>query len=152
MDLRLWTTPDEVRALLGINEADISDATILLPVYSVGLEAEARDVSPRLPSEFKRVAALVTLTEDEAWFLRVARSFAAYAVARMVLTALPLAAMRDSSDGKASEARFASAPYHDTMKMLESSFNVAKGRVLPALSQVTVSAPPRSQWLSQRPS
>lgn len=139
LDLRQWTTPEEVRALLGIQPADISDASLLLPIYSVGLEADIRDINIRILAEFDRILGIPYKSGDQDWFLAVAKSFAVHSVARQVLTALPLAALRDMGDGKSLDARFAGDPYKETAQRLEAAYAVAKARLVPALQTVTPS-------------
>ena len=56
-----FTTPADVRALLGVNDIEVADVTLGLPVFEMGLRHELRKVS----ADFD-VIALFTAANDKA--------------------------------------------------------------------------------------
>jgi hypothetical protein len=140
VDLTEYTSFAEVRAILGVSEDEVEDATLGLPVYATNLEAELRDVSLSLPTSYQAVRAKIVRTPEEDWFFRITQQFAAHVVAKQCLTALPMAAPREMSDGKASMSRFADSPYRDTIRRVESDLETNRTRLKAALDAVNASA------------
>ena len=138
MDLLDYTTPDEVRAALGVSDDELQDATLLLPVYSTNLEAELRDVSVSLLSAFQTVRGIpeVSRTDAQTWFLQVTSLFATYAVAKQLCTSLPMFSPKEITDGKASVVRFSADPYQATIARIEEQYRVNQGRLKAALDAV----------------
>jgi hypothetical protein len=130
VDLLDFTTPDEVRAALGVSDDELEDTTLALPVYSTNLEAELRDVNVSLISRFQEVSSMPDAQRSDAqsWFLQVTRLFATYVVARQLCTSLPMFSPKEITDGKASVVRFSSDPYQATITMVEEQYRVNQAR------------------------
>ena len=84
MTLFDYTTPAEVRALLGVEVDELADETVELDLYYQGLLADLEDLSTNLPTDFMTVATIDEgeRTAAEGRFYRAARVFAACAVAK----------------------------------------------------------------------
>lgn len=137
MDVTAYTTYDDIRAALGVSVDELEDTTISLKVYSVGLEADLRDVSANLISDLEAVRSKLPgdRTSSESWLLDTASMFATYSVARQLTAALPLFALKEITDSKAAEARFAGNPFESTIRMIQAQFDVARDRLSTAYDQ-----------------
>lgn len=126
-----YTTYDDIRAVLGVSSDEIEDSTLSLQVYEFGLSSEIRAVSRSLATDVATVIAIAegSRTTAEAELLEVMSLFATYAVARQLLTSLPLFSPKEISDGKASQTRYATNPYEETIRRVESEFNRFKAEL-----------------------
>lgn len=103
MALATYTTPDEIRAVLGVSDEELADAVILLPTYDKALRLDLYAVDSGLETLYtsKKGSALPA---DE-MFLTLTDLFATYSVAKHLTESLPNFAPRTISDGKASMQR-----------------------------------------------
>lgn len=152
-----YTTFADVRALLGVNDIELSDATLALEVYSHSLTAELEEVDVGLPAKFVEVAD----TDDSAWttaqrrFFESCRLFSAYAVAKQATTALPMFGPKDVGDSKAVISRFSDSPYKQTEKKIKEGFDLQKTRLAKAYADLnttsTTTATPRTMLVISSP-
>ena len=107
---------NDVRAVLGLNDIELDDATLSVPVVGLSLQAELRDVARRLPQDLAacRASPPAQRSEVQTQFLAGVHLFATYSVAMQLCAALPLMAPKEVSDGKAAVVRFAGSPYEVT--------------------------------------
>ncbi len=138
MDPWGYTSPDDIRAVLGVSDEELEDATISLPVYALTLEAELRDIGPSLPADLEVVRDKDSglRTDDETWMLKAAQLFITFSIARQLTTGLPLFSPKEITDSKASVVRFASNPYADTIAMVRDQFAVNQARLSTAYKVV----------------
>lgn len=113
MALLDYTSYDEVRAVLGVSEKEITDATLALDVYQLNLSVELAALSEALEGDYATVSAVAanTRTALQTKFYGAVRLFSTYAVAFQLLAALPNFSPKDITDGKAAVGRYADSPY-----------------------------------------
>lgn len=119
-----YTTYDDIRAVLGVSSDELEDSTLSLTVYEYGLSSELRSINRAIPTDHATVAAKSesTWTNEERDFIEVMSLFSTYAVARHLLTSLPLFSPKEISDGKASMVRYSINPYEETIKRVEGMY------------------------------
>lgn len=130
-----FTSPEEIRAVLGVDEVDIADATLALPIYENYLTMELEDLDVGLPALFTTTAALSNPTDAQTRFLSTAKVFATFALAKQLTGSLPLFALKQESDGKAQASRFDN-PYRDVVASINREYDRAKARLLSAMTAV----------------
>lgn len=120
-----YTTYDDIRAVLGVSSEELEDATVSLQVYEFGLSSEIRSVSRTLVSDLATVVA-----SPEAGWTDVQRElvegmtlFCTYSVARQLLTSLPLFSPKEITDGKASQVRYSTNPYEETIRRVQAEYS-----------------------------
>jgi len=119
---------DEVRAALGVNDLELSDAVLSLPVYEIGLIRELTKISSSLPAAFSSIndkdeASRTSAEED---LLSATHLFCVYAVARQAGVPLPMMAPKDIGDGKATLSRFSGEPFTAVLSGIDAAYNAAK--------------------------
>ena len=157
MAITSYTTYDDVRAVLGVTDNELTDATLGLSVYDMNLQTELVDVGPSLPSVFATVDALDPSTQSDiqAAFVTATKLFATYAVAKQLGSALPMFSPKEMTDGKSMMQRFGTNPYQDTLARIDKAFNRNLDRLVKAYGAVNaalVDTPLRTFMLSGSPS
>ena len=108
MTLATYTTPAEVRAVLGVSTTELPDAVVNLPIYETGLELALEDVASTLQALY--VAALAVLPADrtttETKLIKLVGLYSAYIIARDMLTSLSQFTVSRLTDGKAEFQRY----------------------------------------------
>jgi hypothetical protein len=124
-----YTSYAEVRAVLGVSEDEISDATLALPIYAESVQIELEEVGAEIPADFAAVVAIDegTRTDAQNKFYAAVGLFAAYAVAVQLGSSLPLFAPKSITDGKAGFARDSSSPYKEALKAAKASYERFRG-------------------------
>jgi hypothetical protein len=114
----------EVRSALGVNDLELKDSVLSLPVYEMGLIREINKVSTSLPAAFSSVLAKSpsTRTANESALYSAMHLFSVYAVARQVGVSLPTFAPKDVGDGKASVSRFSGEPFEKVLDRIDSMY------------------------------
>lgn len=133
--LTTYTTYADIRAVLGVSDEDLDDATLSLQLYDDYLTQELEDVSLDLPGIYATKKALSTPTATELRFLTACNLFSTFAVAKQLTAALPLFATKTVTDGKAATGRFDN-PYRDTIKNVTEQFERMRNRLVAALAAV----------------
>lgn len=120
MPLTPFTTNEQVRAVIGVTDDELADATLALEMYSLGLRYELNSIGEpandgALAVAFETAAAL---TEDARTTVQrklydAVVLFAPYPIALHLETAVPLFAPKAITDGKASVMRHAESPFKD---------------------------------------
>jgi len=141
MALTQYCELDEVRAALGVNEVELPNAVLNLPVYEIGLVRELSKISASLPAAFSSTLAtpLATRTEAQSAFFDAARLFCVYACARQVGVSLGAMAPKSVGDGKASLSRFSDSPYKDVLARVEAMCSGARENLAEAYGTLTSS-------------
>ena len=108
MTITDYTTYAEIRALLGVSDEEISDVELALPVWSLLLNEKLSDISEAVDTNRTTVSTIpvASRTPEQAKFYNVSSLYAAYAVSQELLTALPMFAFSQLTDGKAEIHRF----------------------------------------------
>jgi hypothetical protein len=122
MSLLNFTTTDDVRGALGVSDEELEDDVILLQLYEDTLRAELDEISFDLVAEHASLAALAVLNGPQERFMRYARLFATYAVARALTNTLPMFGPKSVEDGKARVERFQD-PYRETTKAVAAEYD-----------------------------
>lgn len=139
-----YTTPGEIRAILGVDVTDIDDATLALPIYEKYLLSDLEDIDVTLPDTYTTTKALLTPSASELRFLRCAQVFATFSLGKQLTGSLPLFALKQETDGKAQATRFDN-PYKDVAKNVAAEYERAKTKLLQAMqalgSSTTVTTP-----------
>lgn len=138
--LTAYTTPQEVRATLGVSSTELTDATLSLPIYVTHLEIELEEINPLVFTQMARISSIQVPdapTALEAKFLATAKMFSAYAVAKHMLVSLPLFSVETLEDGKALFTRFNEA-YADIKEGVEGMYSKLKYRLGLLLQQLEV--------------
>jgi hypothetical protein len=119
-----YTSQDEVRAALGVDSDELSDATLDLDMYYQYLLVELRSISATLLTDFATVVGIAegSRSAAQAALFAAVKLFAPYAVAVFVLPSLPLLAQKALTDGKASVTRFSGEPYKDTSERVQAMY------------------------------
>jgi hypothetical protein len=140
--IRTYTTYDEIRAVLGVSDEDIEDATLELAIYDHYLTMELEEVNIDLPETFATTNALTTPTAVQSRFLQATAMFAAFAVAKQLTSSLPLFAAKQVTDSKAGITR-SDNPYKDTIKSIGIEYTRVRNRLIQSLDALgsTTAAP-----------
>lgn len=135
MSLTTYCEFDEVRSALGVNDLELKDSVLALPVYEMGLVRELNKVSTSLTAAFSAVSAksVGSRTEAEGGLYDAVHVFSVYAVARQVGVSLSVFAPKDVGDGKATISRFSGEPFKVTMDGVNEYYQIAKDAVRQAL-------------------
>lgn len=139
MTLEDYISFDDVRAALGVSDDEIEDTTLSLDLYAFNLVAELEGISLTLPADYaaQKETSPSTWSDIQNRFHQSVRVFSAYAVAKQALTALPLFAPKEQTDGKAGVVRFAQNPYKDTITGVLVSYDQARLRLVTAYGAIT---------------
>ena len=121
MSLTTYCQYDEVRAALGVNQVELADSVLALPVYEMGLVRELNRLSTSLNPAFSLIARKrdTDRTEAERGLHQAVSLFSAYAVASQVGVSLANFAPRSVGDGKATLTRFSGEPYKAVLEEVE---------------------------------
>lgn len=135
MALTTYLQLAEVRAALGVNDIELKDAVLTLPVYEMGLVRELNKISTSLPAAFSSIAAKAAgvRTVAEAALYDATKLFSVYAVARQVGVSLASFAPKDVTDSKAGVSRFSGEPYKDTMARLDVMYSALRDSLVTAM-------------------
>jgi hypothetical protein len=108
LDLLDLTSYDEVRAVLGVSDEELSDTTLALPIYLQKLQMDLESVHPDLEDLYASTAALPESirTFQQQKLFNVVQVYAAHASARTLLTSAALFAPKNITDGRAGVERF----------------------------------------------
>lgn len=136
MALTAYCELSEIRAALGVNDIELPDTVLNLPVYEIGLVRELNRVSVSLPVAFSAVSAIAEEARTDAGqaLMDAVRFFSVYAAARQVGVSLGSIVPKTVGDGKASISRFSDSPYKDVLTRVESMYQAARGGVLDSLA------------------
>lgn len=135
MALTTYCALNEVRAALGVNDIELSDTVLNLPVYEIGLVRELNKVSTSLPVAFSTCSNLAeeSRTDKQQALVDATHLFAVYACARQVGVSLGSIVPKDIGDGKATLSRFSDSPYKDVMDRIETMYLACKASLIDSL-------------------
>lgn len=133
--MQKYTSYDEVRSVLGVEDDELLDETLALPVYLNLLLEDLMDVNINTEKMFDDISGEDDPTPLQLRFLRLVGTFSTYSVARHLTTSLPMFAPRSLGDGKATMSRFLD-PYKDTIKKIEEQFTLTQGRLQQVIDEL----------------
>jgi hypothetical protein len=113
-----YTTPSEVRAVLGVNVDELPDATLALPMYARALQAALEGIAVDLPTDYATIAAKVEgdRTVPEQRVFDTAALYATYQIAVQLASSLPIFSPKQITDGKSGFSRYADSPYKEAVR------------------------------------
>jgi len=141
MSLTTYCDFGEVRSALGVNDIELPDEVLDLPVYAMGLIRELNRLSVSLNTAFLTIYAKApaSRTPDEAELHDSVRLFSVYAAAKQVGVSLANFAPKDVGDGKATVSRYAGDPFEKVLSGIDDYYSALRGE-LRALYEVFSSA------------
>ena len=128
MPITDYATYDEIRAVLGVSDEELEDATLDLPMYEKLLDMELLDISEDLPTLYASITANPAATAQEKKLLDVVSVFSAFAISKHLLTSLPLFAPKRITDGRAETDRVTD-PFEDVRQGVNSMYSTLKTRI-----------------------
>lgn len=141
MSLLDFTTYQDIRAALGVNDVELGDDTLGLSLYSNNLTAELDDLSPNLVAKYREALAVpdADRTDAQRRLIGTTSLFATYTVAKQLSASLSMFAPKTVTDSKAEVSRFAD-PYRETIKQVKSQWELYRQRTTAALAAATSSS------------
>lgn len=101
MPVSTYTTSNEIRAALGVSTTELPDSTLVLPMYDTVADLAVDEVHSKLEDLFEATVVLPTPTATEQKFIDVVKLYVTYALAKHLLSSLPLFSVQRLTDGKA---------------------------------------------------
>lgn len=128
MSLTTYCEYEEVRSALGVNDLELKDSVLGLPVYEMGLVRELNRLSTSLNAAFYAVSAksASTRTTEEAALVNAVRLFSVYAAAKQVGVSLANFAPKDVGDGKATVSRYAGEPFEKVLSRVDEMYSALR--------------------------
>lgn len=145
MTISTYTTPANIRSVLGVDDDELPDATVLLAVYEDALTLALTTVYQQDPSqdvEALYTTASVGTTKQEKLFCAALRQFVTYYVASRLCSSLPLFTTQAVGDSKDSMERFATNPYRDTITSVKTNLNESRGNLVTLMGALLASSTP----------
>lgn len=138
MNLTDYTTYDEVRAVIGVSDEELSNADLALPLWSTILQTKLSETSDVLLDTYADVSAIaeVSRTVNQQKFYLLARLYSAYAVGEELLATQSMFGFKRVTDGKAETERF--DKWEDVKVGVIKGASVAKKRLMLALGLLGV--------------
>ena len=108
MSLSDYTSPDQVRAALGVSDLELSDATLSLNIYEMQIRLDLEDISDTLADSYLVAAALPSdsRTTLQQKLVDLTQLFSTYSVSKNLLTSLKMFGPKRITDGRAETERF----------------------------------------------
>ena len=140
--LATYTTPETVRAVLGVSKTELTDATLNLGIYLTMVEHNLDDVSEGIVAEFAIVSAIPegTRTAQQKKFFELVQLYAPYSLAKELLVSLPLFSVKSLTDGKAEFQRQDNV-FEDVKDGVDAALTSLKYRLLAAYQTLTGATP-----------
>lgn len=136
MLITTYTTYNDVRAMLGVNDEELEDGTLALESFSTGLQLDLEDIDQTLPATYAALPPTGRTATQERFYLTT-RLFATYSVAMQLSTSLPLFSPKNVTDGKAAVGRYADSPYKDVIKKIQADYDRYRARLEKAFAALS---------------
>lgn len=142
MAIEDYTTPDEVRSALSVNDTELPDEEVQLPMVEQRLQLRLYEINELLETRYAEIKAIPegTRTANQKKFFAAASLLNTYAVAMDYCPTLGTMMTRILSDGKASQERF-NEVVDDTIAGIQSMYELAKNRALAWLQVIDTGTP-----------
>lgn len=116
--LLTYTSYAEVRAVIGVSATELPDTVLSQPMYDTHLLNALEDVAVGIPALFIAISALSAsaATADQTRFLGLVSLFAPYAIAKQLLTSLPMFGIQSLTDGRAGFTRLSDSAIYDDVR------------------------------------
>jgi hypothetical protein len=103
-----FTSPETIRALLGVHELELEDAELLQPIHAFTVTEGLLDIGGAVQTQYAVIAALApsSRTATQTRYYETVRFYSAALVAQAVLPALPMFAPQSLEDEKDKMKRF----------------------------------------------
>jgi len=122
-----FTDFESIRSLLGVSTDELSDETLIAPVYENQLKVKLNTLNATLLEDYLTTVSQPTPTVLDSSFLAATQLFCSYSVAMHLAQSLPMFAPKTLTDGKAAFSRFSEA-YKELQKGLGAGLTeAAKG-------------------------
>lgn len=133
-----YTTYDDVRAALGLDDTELTDTTLALTTYASVLQRTLRGTTDStgksLYAYFDELSVIVDPTDDQDTLLGLIKEFSTYTVAVACLPGLSLMVKKTESDGKATITRFsAEATFKDVANNVTQKWVDIKNEILTSI-------------------
>lgn len=129
MALTQYTTPDEVRGILGVAAKELPDAVLESALQEQLLIIDLEQINVSLPASY--LALTGALSANQTRFQSLVQAFSAYSVAREKLSGLPLSSPVRIQDGRAELERTAD-PYKGVREGVEAMYAFLRARLAAA--------------------
>lgn len=138
MNLTHYTTNEEVRAVIGVSEEEITDSDLALSIWSTVLEMKLNETSELVISTYDSIASMQVAdrSSNQQKFYLLTRMYSAYAVGEELLATQPMFSFKRITDGKAEAERF--DKWEDVKIGVIKGASVAKKRLMLALGLLNV--------------
>lgn len=138
--LQDFTTPDEIRAVLGVAESELTDDVIDLPLYERLLSMDLREIALDLATDYLALPDAGSRTSAEQLFFDCVQVYSAYAVAYVLVQNEAMFAPEVITDSKTTLQR--ANPYIEAKASVTAGYGLMRGRLIAAYSATgpTVSA------------
>jgi len=128
----LPVSSDTIRAVLGVTAEELEDATLALPIYEYVFDMEVEEISSDLKTAYTTAEAVPTPRPTNTQRLvQVYEVFAAYSVARHLLTSLKMFAPKVITDGQAEVERVVD-PFSSTKDAVNQTYDIMRTRLVKA--------------------
>lgn len=127
-----YTDTVTVRALLGVNDIELEDTTLLLPTSDLLISEGLLDLGEGVPTMYATIQALSSRTANQTRFYEQVRLYSATLVANHMLASLPMFAPRKLTDSKATMERV-DDPYKELAANLAGTLSWLRGRIIATL-------------------
>lgn len=140
-----YTTYDTVRAVLGVAEEELEDATLGLPMYLQQLQMSMEGIHTEVIPQYAAIRALdpASRTSVQQRFFDVVQVYSAYAISMTLLSSARLFAPQSVTDGRAQQQRFAD-PFDRLRDDVRGTLTDLKRRLESALEALGFSVDARS--------
>lgn len=154
-----YLTTQEVREAIGIEDDELSDTSLALPMYEteLGIALSLVGTTGTLQQDYATIAAKdpTVRTATESALYSQTRLYAVYTTGLAVLPSLPLRAMKGESDEKADYTRFGGNVHDQVAERLSAAAArvlVALGKTYDSFNQVDATSTVRTYFTSASPS
>lgn len=139
------TTYDEVRAVLGVSDVELSDDTLQLPIFETLWQGEMIEIYEGLPALLDDImlrssTTPPTVTSIEKQLLETVKVFSAYATSKIFLSNAQLFTTKKITDGRASVERFAQA-FKGVIDGLNAMYRTLRNRIRMLLRLLGIEVP-----------
>jgi hypothetical protein len=133
-----YTSFDEIRAAIGVNDEELEDATLTLPMYEQNLVIDLDEIHDDIDTAYN--ALLAPLSADQERFQRCVQLFATYSVARHLLGSLPIFLPKRVQDGRAEQERV-NDPYEGVREGVNGMYARMREKLLAAFNVLFPATP-----------
>lgn len=133
MALSDFTSPDDVRACLGVSPKELDNSVLLLDMYETGLSEELLEMGDTLEADYLAIAALPQgdLTAAQQRFVNLTKLFSALSVSKTLAGSLSMFSPKKITDGKAAVERFVDA-YAGMKEALAINYSTIRTKLIAA--------------------